>query len=40
MSSDATLVMRYDPTKRVAVEHTLRKLVRRQGIAMLMLSVL
>jgi hypothetical protein len=40
MTSDATLVARYDEGKRVAVEQTVRKLVRKQGILLLILGVL
>jgi hypothetical protein len=40
MTSDATLVARYDEGKRIAVEQTLRKLVRKQGILLLILGVL
>jgi hypothetical protein len=40
MISDATLVARYDPAKRAAVEQTLRKLVRKQGILMLILGIM
>jgi hypothetical protein len=39
MTSDATTVVRYDEAKRAAVEQTLRKLVRKQGILMLILAV-
>jgi hypothetical protein len=35
----ATVVARYDETERAAVEHTLRKIMRRQGISMLILGV-
>jgi hypothetical protein len=38
-NSDATVVVRYDAAKRAAVEQTLRKLVRKQGILMLILAV-
>jgi len=37
---DATLVARYDEAKRVAVEQTLRKLVRKQGISLLVVGML
>lgn len=40
MTSDATLVVRYDETARAAVEQTLRKLVRRQGAALVALGIL
>lgn len=40
MTPDATLVVRYDEAGRVAVEQTLRKLVRKQGAAMVTLGVL
>ncbi|QCQ16452.1 hypothetical protein [Microbacterium sp. RG1] len=40
MTPDATLVVRYDDTARAAVEQTLRKLVRKQGAALVALSVL
>ena len=40
MTSDATLVARYDGAKRAAVEQTLRKIVRMQGIMLLILAVL
>ena len=40
MTSTATLVARYDDAKRAAVEQTVRKLMRKQGIAMLILAVL
>ena len=40
MTSDATVVVRYDEAKRAAVEKTLRKLVRKQGILLLILGVL
>jgi hypothetical protein len=39
MTSGATVVARYDEAKRAAVEQTLRKLMRRQGISMLILGV-
>jgi hypothetical protein len=39
MTSDATVVARYDAAERAAVEQTLRKLVRRQGILLLVLAV-
>jgi len=39
MMSDATVVARYDEAKRAAVEQTLRKLVRKQGVMMLILAV-
>jgi hypothetical protein len=40
LTSDATVVVRYDEAKRAAVEQTLRKLVRTQGTAMLILGML
>ena len=40
MTSAATVVARYDAAKRAAVEHTLRKLVRKQGIALVILGIL
>jgi hypothetical protein len=40
MTSDVTVVARYDEAKRAAVEQTLRKLVRRQGILLLILGML
>jgi hypothetical protein len=40
MTSGATVVARYDAAKRVAVEQTLRKLVRKQGILLLILGIL
>jgi len=40
MTSDATTVVRYDEAKRAAVEQTLRKLVRKQGIMLLILGIL
>lgn len=40
MTSEATVVARYDEAKRAAVEQTLRKLVRKQGILMLILGML
>jgi hypothetical protein len=40
MTSDATVVARYDEAKRAAVEKTLRKLVRKQGILLLILGIL
>ena len=40
MTSAVTVVARYDAAKRAAVEHTLRKLVRRQGIALVILGIL
>jgi hypothetical protein len=40
MSSDTTVVARYDEASRAAVEQTLRKLVRKQGILLLILGVL
>jgi len=40
MTSDATVVVRYDEAKRAAVEQTLRKLVRKQGILLLILGML
>lgn len=40
MNSDATVVVRYDEAKRAAVEQTLRKLVRKQGILLLILGML
>jgi hypothetical protein len=40
MTSDATVVARYDAAKRAAVEQTLRKLVRKQGVALLILGIL
>ena len=39
MTSDATIVARYDTAKRAAAEQTVRKLVRKQGILMLILAV-
>jgi len=39
MTSDTTLVARYDAAERAAVEQTLRKLVRKQGVLMLVLAV-
>jgi hypothetical protein len=39
MTSDTTVVARYDEAKRAAVEQTLRKLVRKQGILLLVLAV-
>jgi len=38
--SNATLVVRYDEAKRAAVEQILRKLVRKQGILLLILGML
>jgi len=38
--SDTTVVVRYDEHKRAAVEQILRKLVRKQGIALLIVGVL
>jgi len=38
--SEATLVVRYDDAKRAAVEQTLRKLVRKQGILLLIVGML
>ena len=40
MSSDATVVARYDEASRAAVEQTLRKLVRKQGILLLIIGML
>jgi hypothetical protein len=40
VTPDATLVVRYDEAGRVAVEQTLRRLVRRQGAAMVALGIL
>ena len=40
MTSDGSVVVRYDEAKRAAVEQTLRKLVRKQGILLLILGVL
>ena len=40
MTSDATVIVRYDEAKRAAVEQTLRKLVRKQGILLLILGML
>ena len=40
MTSNATVVVRYDEAKRAAVEQTLRKLVRKQGILLLILGML
>ena len=40
MSSDTTVVARYDEAKRAAGEQTLRKLVRKQGILLLILGIL
>jgi hypothetical protein len=39
MISDRSVVARYDEAKRAAVERSLRKIMRRQGIAMLILGV-
>jgi hypothetical protein len=39
MTSDATTIVHYDEAKRAAVEQTLRRLVRRQGILLLILAV-
>ncbi|GAA2583613.1 hypothetical protein [Microbacterium binotii] len=39
MTPDATLVVRYDDTARVAVEQALRRLVRKQGAALVALSL-
>jgi len=39
MTSDATIVARYDTAKRAAAQQTVRKLVRKQGILMLILAV-
>ena len=38
--TDTTVVVRYDEAQRAAVEQTLRKLVRKQGIALLILGIL
>lgn len=40
MTPDGTLVVLYDEAGRVAVEQTLRKLVRKQGAALVALSIL
>ena len=40
MTSDATVIVRYDEAKRAAVEQTLRKLVRKQGILLVIIGVL
>jgi hypothetical protein len=40
VSSDATVVARYDEAKRAAGEQTLRRLVRKQGILLLILGML
>ena len=40
MTPHATLVVRYDDAARAAVEQTLRKLVRKQGAALVALSIL
>ncbi|MEV7692718.1 hypothetical protein AB0N73_05250 [Microbacterium sp. NPDC089189] len=40
MTSDLTLVVRYDESGRAAVEQTLRRLVRRQGILLVILGML
>lgn len=40
MTPDTTLVVRYDEAGRVAVEQTLRRLVRKQGAALVALSLL
>ena len=40
MTSDTSVVVRYDEAKRAAVEQTLRRLVRRQGILLLILGTL
>ena len=40
MTSVGTVVVRYDEAKRAAVEQTLRKLVRKQGILLLILGAL
>lgn len=40
MTSDATVVVRYDEAGRAAVEQTLRRLVRKQGILLLILGIL
>lgn len=40
MTSDATVVVRYDEAARAAVEQTLRGLVRKQGILLLILGML
>ncbi|MFG6502629.1 hypothetical protein [Microbacterium sp. P05] len=40
MTSDATVVVRYGEASRAAVEQTLRSLVRKQGILLLILGVL
>jgi len=40
MTSDATLVVRYDEAKRAADEQTLRRVVRTQGMLLLILGVL
>lgn len=40
MTSDVTVVARYDEAKRAAVEQTLRKLVRKQGVLLLILGLL
>ena len=40
MNSDATVVARYDADERATVEQTLRNLVRKQGILLLILGIL
>lgn len=39
MTAEVTVVARYDPAARAAVEQTLRKLVRRQGVSLIVLGV-
>ena len=39
MTSDVTVVARYDDAKRAAVEQTLRKIMRMQGVTMLIFAV-
>jgi hypothetical protein len=40
MTSDSTVVVRYDEARRAAVERTLRRLVRKQGALLLILGIL
>ncbi len=40
MNSDATIIARYDAAKRSVAQQTLRRLVRTQGVALLLLAVL
>lgn len=40
MNADATIIARYDAAKRTAAQQTLRRLVRTQGVALLLLAAL